>query len=166
MTHAPTAPDPPEPVLETWVARTVHPIILLGVVGVFAAFAALAFFIFHSTEGVKALLLAAVGAVVATTPAVLSKVEYRLTSSGLGKRPLATRKRTSYRDVFRWDELSDIAPTRRGFTFRTHLDESNALRRFWKRHVSDRYFGEVLVERADLERVLEAIRARGVSCNR
>ncbi len=166
MTQAPTALDPPETILETWVARTVHPIILLGVVGVFAAFAALAHFVFHSAEGVRALLLAAVGAVVATTPAVLSKVEYRLTPSGLDRRSLAGRNDTPFRPVFRWDELTHLIRKRRGFTFRTHLDESNALRRFWKLHVSDRYSGEVHVERVDVERVLRAIEAHGVPMDR
>lgn len=166
MAHAPTAPDPTEPLLETWTARTVHPIIVLGVVGVFAAFAALAFFVFHSIAAVKALLIAAVGAAVAATPAVLSRVEYRLTPSGVDKRPLATSRRHPFRRVFRWDELSHIVPRRRGFTFFTQLDEPRWLHRLWKLHVSDRYSGEVHVERSDLERILGAVEAHGAPCRR
>jgi len=166
MAHAPTAPDPPEPVLETWVARTVHPAILLGVVGVFAAFAALALFVFQSTEAVKALLFTAVASVVAATPAVLSKVEYRLTPSGLDQRKVGAKGRAPFREVFRWDELTHIVRARRGFTFFKQLDEPRSLRRLWKLHVSDRYSGEVHVERADFDRVLRAVEARGVPCRR
>ena len=167
MTEGPTVPDDPETtVLESWSARTLHPTVLLGVVGVFAAFTALGFFVFHSRDAVKALLFAAVGAVFAALPMVLSKIEYRLTPSGLDKRPLATRKRTPFREVFRWNELTHVARTRHGFTFRKDLDELNPLRRFWKLHVSDRYSGEVHVERADVDRVLEAVEARGVPCRR
>lgn len=163
MTDGPTAPGAPEtPVFESWVARTAHPAVLLGVVGVFAAFTALAFFVLHSTEAVKALLLAAVGAVAATVPAVLGKVEYRLTPSGLEQRKLAAKGGAPFREVFRWDELRHVARSRRGFTFHTQLDEASATRRFFKLHLGDRCSGEVHVERADLDRVLEAVAARGV----
>ena len=167
MTQGPTAPGEQETtVLESWVARTLHPAILLGVVGVFAAFTTLAFFVFHSTEAVKALLFTAVGAVIAATPAVLSKVEYRLTPSGLDRRRLATKGRAPFREVFRWDELSHVARSRHGFTFHKRLDEASAMRRFLALHLDDRYSGEVRVERADLDRVLDALATRGVTFRR
>jgi hypothetical protein len=72
-------------ILDRWTARRVRPIVLLYIVAVFAAFIAVSIFVFHSPEAVKALVLAAVGALVASVPGVTGRVEYRLTETGIEK---------------------------------------------------------------------------------
>ena len=66
-------------VLDGWTARKAQPIVVLYVVVVFTAFVALAHFVFHSPQGVKALLVALVGAIGAAVQPLIDKVEYRLT---------------------------------------------------------------------------------------
>jgi len=141
-------------VLDRWSARKVRPIILLYVAAVFAAFMVLAHLVFHSQEAVKALAIAAVGAVAATTPGVLERVEYRLTEFGIERRSLKTKNPGPFKDVFRWNELDHIVPMKHGFKYYKTLSEPNPLRRFWKAHISDRYSGEVHAEASDLDRVL------------
>ena len=141
-------------VLDHWSARKVPPVVLLYLGAVFAACMALAYFVFDSGEAVKALVVAAVGAIGAATPGVLEKVEYRLAESGIDKRKLDPKKSGEFKNVFRWDELSHIVPTRHGFKYYKVVNESKALARFWKRHLSDTYSGEVRVEQHDLDRVL------------
>jgi hypothetical protein len=141
-------------VLDRWSARRIQPIVVLYVAAVFAAFMVLAHFVFHSPEAVKALLIAAVGGIAATVPGVIEKVEYQLTDSGLGKRPLKGKKPSQCKDVFRWDELSRVVPTKHGFKYHKTMNETNSIRRFWKAHISDQYSGEVHAEKDDLDRVL------------
>ncbi len=99
-------------------------------------------------------MVAAVGAIGAATPGVLEKVGYQLTGSGIEKRKSDPKKPGEFTNVFRWDELSHIAPTRHGFKYFKVLNETNALVRFWERHLSDAYSGEVHVGKHDLDRVL------------
>jgi hypothetical protein len=85
--------NPDDPAIElTWKARNVRPAILLYVGGVSVVFIAIAHFLFRSTEAVEALLLAAMGSVGALIPNLLTRVEYRLTDSGLSKRRLRANK--------------------------------------------------------------------------
>ena len=56
--------------------------------------------------------------------------------------------------MFAWSELSHVVPVKHGFKYVKTINETNALRRFWKRHISDKFSGEVHVERKDLERIL------------
>jgi hypothetical protein len=155
--------DVGSPVLDTWSARKVRPIVVVYLLGVFAVFIAVAHFVFHSPEAVKALLLTAVGAVVATLPAVLERIEYRATETGIEKRPVKKQGQAEYTTLFRWDELERVVPTRHGFTFYKAVDETGALRRFLRAHFSDRFSGEVHAGRDDVERVLEQVasHARG-----
>lgn len=155
--HSPAGPA----VLRQWSARKVQPIVVLYVLAVFAAFAAVAHFVFHSTEAVKALAIAALGAVAATAPGVMERVEYRLTESGVEKRS-ARKSPGPFQEVFRWPELSRVVPTGHGFKYVKVTNESNPLRRFWRRHFSDVCSGEVHVEREDLERVLGLVERHGL----
>ncbi len=148
-------------VLDRWSARKVQPIVVLYVVAVFAVFGAVAHFVVHSTDAVKALAIAALGAVAATVPGVMERVEYRLTESGLEKRS-AKRSPGPFQEVFRWPELSRVVPTGHGFKYFKATNEPNPLRRFWRRHFSDVCSGEVRVEREDLERVLGLVERQGV----
>lgn len=161
MADAP-AQSPGEPaVLDHWSARKVQPIVVFYVIAVFAVFAVVAHFIFHSTEAVKALAIAALGAVAATVPGVMERVEYRLTESGVEKR--SERKSPgAFQEIFRWPELSRVAPTKHGFKYVKATDEPSPLRRFRRRHFSDGCSGEVHVEREDLERVLGSVERQGV----
>ncbi len=149
-------------VFDRWSARRVRPVILLYVAAVFAAFMVLAYFVFHSPAAVRALAIAAVGAIVATAPAVVDKIEYQLTDLGLDKRTLRTKVPGPFTDVFRWEEVSHVVPMGHGFKYVKLLDETNPLRRFWKMQVSDRYSGEVHVAKHDLDRVLGAVAQRGI----
>ncbi len=149
-------------VLERWSARKVRPVVVLYVAGVFAAFIALALFVFHSPQAVKALVIAAVGAIAATVPGVTEKVEYQLTGSGIEKRTINKKRPGQFKGVFRWDQLSRIEPMKHGFKYFKTTNETNQLRRFWNVHLSDRYSGEVHVEKKDLERILDILERCGV----
>lgn len=65
----------------TWRARKTRPVIALYVLAVFIGFMALAYFGFHSREAVRALFLAAIGALASLAPGILTGFEYRLTDS-------------------------------------------------------------------------------------
>jgi hypothetical protein len=154
-------------ILDQWTARKVQPVVLLYVVLVFVGFMALALFVFHSREAVTALAMAAVAAVFATIPGVFERVEYRATEAGLEKR--AVRKQPGeFEGLVRWDELDQVVPLKHGFRFSKPIGGTSPLRRFWKKHISDRYSGEVHVERSDLQRVLALVemRCRGISAHR
>jgi len=146
-------------VLDSWSARKARPIVLLYIVAVFTVFIVLSHFVVHSPEAVKALVLAAVGALVATVPGVTGKVEYRLTESGIEKRTVKENP-GEYEKIFAWDQLDRVVPMRHGFKYFKILNETNALRRFWKLHLSDRYSGEVHAERVDLDRILGLVGQR------
>lgn len=156
------AADDQSKVLYQWSARKLHPIVLLCVAAIFVAMMALAYFVVHSTMAVKSLAIAAVAAIVPLVPAVLTRIEYRLTERKLEKRPLADTKPKPFESVFRFVELDHAVPVRRGFKYFKVLDEPNPIRRFWKAHVLDGFSGEVHVEAADLQRVLGLLAEYGV----
>jgi hypothetical protein len=150
-------------VLCHWTARTMEPIVLVWVALVFVAFIALSLFVFHSMSAVKALLAAAVASLVPMVPAVLNRVEYKLTERELTSRRLDPKNPRDYRRVFVLDELSHIVPTRCGFKFFNTLDEPSFLRRFWKTHISDAFSGEVHVAKEDQERVVGVLARQGIA---
>jgi len=143
-----------------------QPIVLLGVVLVFLAFMGLSLFVFHSVAAVKALAATAVASLVAMVPAVLSRIEYRLTERELASRTLDPKKPKDFTGVFMLDELSHIVPTRHGFKYFKTLNDSSALRRLWQLHVSGAFSGEVHVETVDQKRVLGELARHGVSVKR
>ena len=149
-------------VLDRWSARRVRPVVVLYVAAVFAAFVVLAHFVFQSPDAVKALLVAAVGAIIATLPGVFERIEYRATEAGLDKRSLRAKGTGQFQQVFCWDELSRVVPMRHGFKYFKTSDERRPFQRFWNRRVSDRYSGEVPVEGHDLARVLAVVRQQGI----
>lgn len=137
-----------------WIARRVRPVIPFYVAGVFLAFSALAAFVFDSMDAVRALGAAALAAVVALVPGVLTRVEYRLTDSGLAKRAFNPKSPAEFKKLFAWDELSHVISTRTGFKFYKTMDSSNPVGRFMKLHVFAGHSGEFHVEGRDLEGVL------------
>jgi hypothetical protein len=164
MVSAATASDACEPeVLDHWTARKIQPVILLYVTAVFVAFMLMAYFLFHSIAAVKALAIGCIGAIAATVPGVMEKVEYRMTESGLAKRTLKRTTPGPFEDVFRWEELSHIVPMKHGFKYFKTLNETSPVHRFWKVHTSDRYSDEVHVEKGDLDRILGISERQGIS---
>ena len=159
---AAVANDDPE-VLFQWSARKVRPIVLLYVAAVLVAMMLFSYFVVHSMAAVKALAITAVASMVPLVPAVLSRVEYRITGQGLDRRSVNKEQPREFENVFELDQLSYVVPMRHGFEFYRPLNESNPLLRFWKAHVSDAYSGEVHVERADRERVVEILDRYGIS---
>jgi hypothetical protein len=153
--------DEPE-VLFHWSARKVQPIVILYVAVVFIGFIAVSYFVLHSTTAVKALAMAAVGAIVPLVPAVMGRTEFRLDTQVLERRPKRDENPKDFETVFELGELSHIAPIRQGFKFYKPLDEAGPLRRFWKLHLSDEFSGEVQVESADREKVFGALSGLGV----
>ena len=164
MASDPTAPVGKESqVLDRWSARKVQPVVVLYLLVVFAVFIAMASFIFHSPDAVKALLVAAVGAVAATMPGVMSEVEYRATESGIERRTLKKKKKAGeFEETLRWEHLSHVKRTSHGFKFYLAMDETSPTRRFWKLHVSDECSGEIHVEKHDLDRILGIVEAQKI----
>jgi hypothetical protein len=146
-----------------WTARKVRPVVLLYVAAVFVGFIGIAHFVIHSPAAVKALLLGSVGAIVPLVPTVLARLEFRLAAQKLERRPKTENEPKDFEKVFAIDELSHIVPTRHGFRFYKPVGSVGPLRRFWRLHLSDRYSGEVQVESADREHVLDALLELGVS---
>lgn len=146
----------------TWSARSVRPIIALYVLVVFLAFMALAQFLFHSGEAVRALFLATLGSLGALVPSMLSRIEYRMTDEGLWRRPLRTKEPKEFEQVFSWEEIGHLIPTRDGFKFYKELEETNPLGRFFKFQISDRYSGEIHVDSEDRHRILAMADQRGI----
>ena len=149
-------------VLHHWSARKLQPIVLLYTAAVFVAMMAVAHFGLHSVTAVKALALGTIGFCVPLVPMILSRMEYRLTEGGLERRPFDEKEPKEFKSIFQFDQLSHIVPMRFSFKFYRHFDETNPIRRFWKTHVSDAYSGEVLVEKADQNRVLEILAEQGI----
>ena len=157
------AADDQSEVLFRWSARKMQPIVLLYVAAILVAMMLFSYFVVHSMAAVKALAMTAVASMVPLVPAVLSRVEYRITGQGLDRRSVNKEQPREFENVFELDQLSYIVPMRHGFKFYRPLNESNPFRRFWKTHVSDEYSGEVHVERANRERVLEILNRYGIS---
>jgi len=155
--------DPDDDGVEhSWTARTVRPIVAIYVVAVFVCFMGLAHVVFHSADAVKALFLALVGVVVGTAPGILNRVEYRITATGLAKRPIRPKNPPEFKHVFAWDELTHLVPTGTGFKFYKRLPDSGPLSRFLKLHVSADYSGEFHVEPGDRARVRAILDRKGV----
>jgi hypothetical protein len=144
-------------VLYRWTARKVRPIILLYVAFVFLAFMAAALFVFDSMAAVKALIIAAGGSIFSLLPGVNTKIAYRLTESGLEKKPLNSKAQADFKSVFTWDQLSHVVPMRHGYKYYLPLNESNPLRRFWKAHISDAFSGEFHIEEQDREEIMRIL---------
>ena len=145
-----------------WTARKLHPIILVYVSGIFLVMMAVAYFVVHSVSAVKALALAAVGVVVSVLPELGRRIEYRVIGSVLERRVHRRDRTTDFERVVDLQDLSYAKPVRRGFKYCRRFNEANILRRFWMKHLSDRFSGEVHVETQNLGRVLAQLAEHGV----
>jgi hypothetical protein len=158
------APGTDPPIVDQWQARAVQPtFILLYLTVVFAALIALALFVFDSISGVTSLVVTGVGAVVALLPSLLTRIEYRLSESGLKRRRVRQQDPAPFKELFRFPELDYIVPLRHGFKFYKKMESTSPLRDFFNRHFSDKYSGEVHLEKADRGRILTHLTERGVA---
>jgi len=156
--------DADQSVIEyTWKARSMRLSTILYVVAVFVGFMALAQFVFHSFEAVKALLFTAIGSIGVLIPQFLIRIEYRFTDTGLAKRrAVKAKKPQAFKDVFLWDQLSHLIPTKTGFKYYKRVEEAGLIKRFLELHVSDKFSGEFHVESEDRERVRAIIDLQGI----
>jgi len=160
----PESAEHASPIVDQWTARSMRPIFaLIYLPVVFAVLIALAFFVFNSIAGVTSLVMSGIGAVVALLPSLLTRVEYRLSESGLEKRPVRRQNPAPFRELFRFPELEHIVPRKHGFMYYKKMDSTTALRDFYRRHISDEYSGEVHLENEDRERILTHLAERGVA---
>jgi len=150
-------------ILHQWSARKMQPVVLVYVAAVFLVFIVLSFFVFHSMTAVMALAMTGVAATVPLVPSVLMRTEYRLTEGGLERRPLNRDDPQAYESVFRFEELGHVEPIEHGFKFYLPFDAPTALRRFWMKHISDEFSGEVHVEKQDQEKVVNLLAEQGVA---
>jgi hypothetical protein len=146
-----------------WSARRMSPKIMLYVAIVFILFIAVSYFGFHSITAVKGLVITAFGSIVALIPMVFTRVEYRLTQQRLESRQIRKKEQKPYKIVFLLDQLSHVVIIDNGFKFYLVLKERNSILRFWKKHISDHYSGEVRLENKDAERVLTTLEKYGCS---
>jgi len=129
---------------------------------VFGLMMALAHFVVHSPEAVKALAIASVAAIVPLMPIILSRMEYRLNARSLEQRPVRVQQPAEFETLFELDQLDHVQPSSHGFKFFKPLGEGTGARRFFRRHLSDSYSGEVHVEKQDLDTVLGLLAQHGV----
>ena len=161
------APDKNEPaVLYRWSARRMQPVIILYVALIFVGMIAVSHFLVRSPTAVKALALAAIGFIVPLFPGVMSRTEYRLTETGLDKRPLDDKKPKEFQEVFRWDRLSHVVPVKYGFKYYLKLGAVSRLQRFWKYQVSDAHSGEFHIEATDRDEILAVLARFDVPASR
>jgi len=152
------------PVVDRWQARTMQPIIIVFYIAVvFAVLIPLAIFVFNSIAGITTLVVTAVGAIVPLLPSLLSRVEYRLSESGIEKRPVRRQNPAPFKELFRFPELDYIVPLKHGFKYYKKMDSTTPLRVFINRNFSDKYSGEVHLEKADRRRILAHLAERGVA---
>lgn len=145
-----------------WSARRMSPKVLLYVGFVFIAFMVISYWGFNSLSAVKALAFAAIGSIVTFLPLVFAQIEYRLTGQLLESRPLSKKVEKPYKFLFQLNQVSHIIPIDGGFKYYLILKEENWILRFWKKHISDRYSGEVKVEKKDSERIISIFEKNGI----
>ena len=151
-------------VVDQWQARIMQPTFILTYLAVvFGALIALAFFVFDSIAGVTSLVVAALGAIVALLPNILSRIEYRLCEEGVEKRRVRQQDPAPFKELFRFSELDYIVPMKHGFKYYKKMDPAPPLREFVNRHFSDEYSGEVHLEKEDRGRILAHLAKRDIA---
>ena len=146
-----------------WSARKMSPKIVLYVAFVFILLIAVSYFGFHSAAVVKGLAITAFVSIVPLIPMVFIRMEYRLTQQRLESRPIRKKEQKPYKTLFLLAQLSHVVKIDSGFKFYLRLKERNSVSRFWKKHISDQYSGEVRLENKDTERVMTTLEKYGIS---
>lgn len=146
-----------------WKARKIKPIILIYVGMIFFIFILISHFVFHSSEAVKALLITALGTIGPLSIAMFNRIEYKLTKEMLEHRPINQNKPSEFKTLFSLDQKINIKRAGSGLKYFLPLEESNPLKRFLKMNFSDKYSGEILIEKEDRKKVLDAFSELGIS---
>jgi len=146
-----------------WSAHKVPPSIIIYVALIFLVFIAVSYFGFRSPEAVKALIFTAIGSIVPLVPVILTRVEYRLTREKLESRIIRKNNQKPFNTLFLLDQLSHIVKSHGGFKYFKEFKEDKPSRRFWKKHFSDQYSGEVKLEKEDALRIISAFEQYGIS---
>ncbi len=145
-----------------WTARKAAPMTLVYVVSVFGVFMGFAYFVAGSPDGVGALLLAAVGAVSAMVPSLLTRTEYRMTESGVWRRTGRRKEPKEFEEIFSWRELDRLEETGSGFKYWKSLPESGPVLAFWRHHLTAEYSGELQLEKEDRPALSGILRGKGL----
>lgn len=150
-------------VLHHWSARKIHPSVLIYVVIIYFALIAIVYFGFNSRKVVITLAATLAGIILPLLPGVLKRIEYKLTAQTLEQRPLTPENTTEYKEVFKLNQLDHIVKIKHGFKFYLTIDEQKPFKLFWKKHLSDKFSGEVHVESGDIDRVIETVTKHGIA---
>lgn len=150
-------------ILLQWTARKMQPSVILYVILIYIVFIGLAYFVFHSATAAKTLAFTLVGIIVPLVPSILKRIEYKLTGHDLMSRTKTPDDKEEYKPVFALDKLDYIVKIKHGFKFYLSIEEKNSSGRFWKKHISDKYAGEVHVETDDVQKVFDLISELGIN---
>ena len=145
-----------------WSARKLRPSILVHVILIFVSFMAISLFVFHSMTAVRSLALGALALIVALLPQVLGRFEYQADESGVSKRSMGNKDKEDFERIFHWSELTHVSLLKHGFKYFKNLDEKNPVQRFVRMQISDKYSGEIHVEKMDQDRIVELFTDQGV----
>ncbi|MDX1828667.1 MAG: hypothetical protein R3342_03880 [Lutibacter sp.] len=146
-----------------WSARSMSPKIILYLAIVFIIIITITYFGFHSLTAVKTLAFTAFGFILSIIPKIFTRIEYRLTPQKLESRIVSKKEQKPYKTLFLLDQLSYIVKIDNGFKFYLVLKEKNLISLFWKKYISDRYSGEVRLEKKDTERIINTLKKYGIS---
>lgn len=149
-----------------WSARKMPPIIIVYVVLIFIAFAAISYWGLHSTTAAKTLAFTAIGSIVPLMPLAFARIEYQLSQQKLESRSSIKKTVKPYTELFRLDQVSYIVRIRSGFKYYLTFKEDNKILRFFKKHISDKYAGEIKVEKSDAERIIAEFEKYGIDIRR
>lgn len=146
-----------------WSARKMPPIVIVYVVLIFITFMAISYWGLHSTTAAKTLAFTAIGSIVPLMPLAFARIEYQLTKQKLESRSYIKKATKPYAVLFKVDQVNYIVRTGSGFKYYLKFEEKNGFKRFVKKHVSDKYGGEVKIEKPDVEKILAEFKKYGIA---
>ena len=76
------------------------------------------------------------------------------TKDKLENRPVNNKNPKPFKTLFRLDEIDHLKPINNGFKYYLTLNNKN----FWNKHISDKYSGEIKLEKVDRERITSAFK--------
>jgi hypothetical protein len=145
-----------------WSARKMSPKVILYVAIIFIAFIALAYWGFHSLAAVKTLFFTALAYILSVLPIVFSHLEYRLSAQKLESRQVKKQDPKPYKTLFQLAEVSHLVKSSGSLKYCLNFEEANRFHRFFKKHFSDRYSGEIKLAPKDSEQIIAALKGLGV----
>lgn len=145
-----------------WTARKMSPRVILYVAIVFIAFIVLAYWGFHSLTAVKTLVFTALAYILSVLPMVFGRVEYQLSTHKLESRQIKKQGSTPYKTLFKLEKVSHLVKSSDSLKYYLNFEEPNQFYRFFKKHFSDRYSGEIKVAPKDSAQIIAAFKGLGV----